>query len=66
MPLVHGENVVHAAEDLSDLVELCEHYVRDDEARERVAANAREFFDRYLDRRQLAGWYLRSALERLA
>jgi hypothetical protein len=66
MPLVSGEHVVHAKEDLSDLVELCERYVEDDEARERVAANARDYFDRYLDSRQLASWYLRSALDRLA
>ena len=65
VPLVSGEHVVHAAEDLSDLVELCERYVEDDESRERVAVNAREYFDRYIDRRQLAGWYLRTALDRL-
>ena len=38
----------------------------DDEAREAVAANARDYFDRFLDRRQLGGWYLRNALDRLA
>jgi Glycosyl transferases group 1 len=66
VPLVSGEHVVHAREDLTDLVELCERYVEDEQARERVATNARAYFDRYLDRRQLASWYLRSVLDRLA
>jgi hypothetical protein len=64
VPLVSGEHVVHAADDLSDLLDLCERYVEDDETRERIATNARSYFDRYLDRRQLAGWYLRNALDR--
>ena len=66
VPLVHGEHVVHGEEDMSDLVDLCERYVQDDEARERIAANARMYFDRYLHPRQLGCWYLQNALGALA
>jgi Glycosyl transferases group 1 len=58
VPLVDGESIAYAAEDLSDLVDLCERYVRDDAAREAMAGAARDFFDRYLHRDQLAGYYL--------
>jgi hypothetical protein len=65
VPLVDREHIVYASEDLSDLVDLCERYVEDDEERERIARNAGDFFDRNLDRGQIAGYYLRTALDRL-
>jgi hypothetical protein len=58
VPLVDGEHVAYAADDLSDLVDVCERYVRDAPARERMAAAARKYFDRYLHRDQLAAYYL--------
>jgi Glycosyl transferases group 1 len=66
VPLVDREHVVHTAPDLSDLVDLCAWYLEHDDEREALALRAREFYDRYLDERQLAGWYLHSIVERLA
>ena len=56
--LVDGVHVVHCAPDLSDLGAICAELVRDDAERERIARNARDFFDRYLHRRRLAAYYL--------
>jgi hypothetical protein len=64
VPLVEGEHVVYVERDLGGLVEICERYARDAGQRERLARNAREYFDRYLHRDQLAGYYL-DALARL-
>ncbi len=65
-PLVDREHVVYAKDDLSDLVPLCEHYLRHPDERERIARNARDYFDRHLHRRQLAGFYLHECLRRAA
>jgi hypothetical protein len=65
VPLVDGEHVAYAADDLSDLVEVCERYVRDAPARERMAAAARDHFDRYLHRDQLAAYYVHVLATRL-
>jgi hypothetical protein len=65
VPLTHGENVVYCADDLSDLVPLCEYYVEHDEERERIAKAAREHFDRYLERTQWAAYYLATAGARI-
>jgi hypothetical protein len=56
--LIDGVHVVYCAPDLSDLGDVCAELVRDDETREAIARNAREFFDRYLHRRQTASRYL--------
>lgn len=56
--LIDGEHIVYCASDLADLGEMCSQLVRDDQERERIARNAREFFDRYLHRRQLATYYI--------
>jgi hypothetical protein len=58
IPLVDREHMVFCAEDLSDLIPLCRYYLSDDPARERIARNAREYFDRFLHREQLARYYL--------
>jgi hypothetical protein len=63
IPLVDGEHVVHCKNDLSDLVPLCRHYLENTEERLRIARNAREYFDRYLHRDQLAGYYLHTFLK---
>ena len=57
--LVDGEHIVYCASDLSDLADVCAELVRDDEERERIARNAREFFDRNLHRDQLGAYYVR-------
>jgi hypothetical protein len=55
---VDGVHVVYCAPDISDLGDVCAQLIRDDEQREAIARNARDFFDRYLDKRQLADRYL--------
>jgi glycosyltransferase involved in cell wall biosynthesis len=59
------EHIVYCQDDLSDLADLCMHYVENDQAREAVAANAARFFDEHLQPAQLAGHYLRVFSERL-
>lgn len=58
VPLVDGEHLAYCAPDLSDLGDVCARLVRDERQRETMARNARDFFDRYLHRRQLAAYYL--------
>lgn len=66
VPLVDREHIVFIKDDLSDLVELCEYYVANDAERERIARNARAYFDAYLHKDQLAGYYLTTVLRRLS
>lgn len=62
VPLEDRKHIVFAREDLSDLVELCQHYLTHDAEREAIVRQSREFFDRYLHRDQLAGYYLSQSL----
>jgi hypothetical protein len=66
VPLVDGEHLIYAQPDLSDLAPLCANLISDASERERLAANARDYFDRYLTPRQLGAYYVRSLLEALA
>ncbi len=66
MELRDGEEIVYTKADLSDLVQRCEQYLGDDSKRERIAANARAYFDRCLDRNQLGAYYLNTMLSALA
>jgi Glycosyl transferases group 1 len=61
-----GEEIVYTKPDLSDLLDRCEQYLSDDGERERIAVNARAYFDRCLDRNQLAAYYLSTMLSALA
>lgn len=45
-------------DDLSDLGDVCARLVRDTGEQERLARGARDYFDRYLHRRQLGAYYL--------
>src|SRR5262249_11473417 len=56
--LVDGVHVVYCADDLSDLGDVSAQLARDEETREAIARNARDFFDRYPHRRQLAQRYV--------
>lgn len=58
VPLVDREHVVYCADDLSDLVPLCRELIEDDETRDRIGRNARDYFDQYLHRDQLGSYYL--------
>ena len=62
VPLVAGEHLVLVQEDMSDLVDVCAFYVDHDDARERIARQARDLFDRYLHREQIAAYYLHTCL----
>lgn len=57
--LVDGEHIVYCARDLSDLGDVCARLVGDDDERERIARNARDFFDRNLHRDRLGAYYVR-------
>jgi hypothetical protein len=57
-PLVDGKHVVFCKDDLSDLVPICRRLLADDEERNRIANNARDYFDKYIHRDQLARYYL--------
>jgi len=63
--LVGGEHIAWCKDDLSDLIEVCAHYVEDDEARTVMENNAARFFDRNLYYRSLAAHYLVIAAEQL-
>lgn len=65
VPLETGKQIVHTRDDLSDLVDLCQYYVENDEERKRIIAASRDYFDRYLHRDQLAAYYLHTCLQRM-
>lgn len=65
VPLIDRKHIVYVKEDFSDLVELCEYYLENDDEREEIARNAREFFDLYLHKDHLVKYYLKTCLERL-
>jgi len=58
VPPVDGEQIAYCEPDLSDLGDICAELVKDDARRERIARNARQYFDKYLHRRQLGSYYL--------
>lgn len=65
-PLVDREHIVYAKDDFSDLVELCNFYLENEEAREEMCHRSRLFFEQYLHKDNLTAYYLRSILDRLA
>jgi hypothetical protein len=65
VPLVDRKHVVYVKRDLSDLVDLCDHYLNNPVERRELAENARRYFDKYLHRDQLAAYHLHSILARL-
>jgi hypothetical protein len=64
-PLVDREHIVYMKDDLSDLISLCNFYLKNDEERERISRNSRGFFDKYLHREQLAAYYLYKFFEKI-
>jgi hypothetical protein len=66
VPLVDGEHVTYTDPSLANLVEVTAELVADESRRERLASNARDFFDRFLDARQLTAYYLAKSLEACA
>jgi len=64
-PLIDGTHIIYTRPDLSDLIDLCEHYVADDAAREAVMMASRDYYRRHLHWRSLSDYYLRTMLDRL-
>ena len=65
-PLIDRIHVAWTRDDQSDLVDLCEYYVKNENAREQMASEARLFFDRYLHAESLAAYYLHVCVSRLS
>lgn len=65
VPLVDRQHIVYAKPDMSDLVDLCEHYANNAPAREAVMQKAREYYRQHLYWRSLSNYYLRTMLDRL-
>jgi glycosyltransferase involved in cell wall biosynthesis len=58
-----GENVVHCADDLHDLPDLCVRYSRSLEDRSRIGQAAAAYFDRHLHPARVANMYLEKVRE---
>ena len=65
IPLIDGQHVVYTKPDMSDLVDLCEHYTQDSAARESIMSHARDYYRQHLYWRSLSDYYLRTMLDRL-
>ncbi len=65
VPLEEGRHVTYVPDDLRGLVDVCAALVADETTRERRCRETSDFFDRYLHRDQLAGYYLRTMLDTL-
>lgn len=65
VPLENSRHIVYCKEDFSDLIELCEFYLKNDKKREAVCTESRKFFDENLHASNLANYYLRNCLDRL-
>jgi len=63
VPLVPQQHIAYVSDDLSDLLDVCEYYLKNEDERELLAQNSREYFDRYLRPEQLAAYYLRKCLD---
>jgi hypothetical protein len=66
VPLTEGMHYVAVKDDLSDLVDVCRYYLSREAERAEIARSGRDFFDRYLHCDQLAAYYLRTMMDRLA
>lgn len=66
VPLIDREHIVYTKPDMSDLVDLCEHYANDSPAREAIMQRSREYYLRHLYWRSLSNYYLRMMLDRLS
>jgi hypothetical protein len=64
VPLIDRQHIVYTRPDMSDLVDLCEHYAHDAPAREAIAHAARSYYRANLYWRSLADYYLRMMLDR--
>ncbi len=63
VPLVDGEHLAYTRADGRDLVDVCASLLEDESARNGLIRRSREYFDRYLEPRQLGAYYIATALE---
>lgn len=61
-PLEDGVHIKYCKCDLSDLVELCEYYLKNDSERLKLVNNSRLYFDTYLRKDKLVQYYLNNIL----
>ncbi|MBA3844042.1 MAG: hypothetical protein H0X39_15755 [Actinobacteria bacterium] len=66
VPLEPGVHLTATRADLSNLVDAAAALLEDEDRRAAQQAAAADFFDRYLERRQLAAYYLHEILARIA
>lgn len=64
VPLRNGIHLTYVEHDLANLVDVCDELLNDPARRSRLAAA--DFFDRYLESRQLAAYYLSEILTRIS
>ena len=64
VPLVDRKHVAYTSPDGRDVVDLCSYYLEHDEERLAMMRNALDYFDRFVDYRQLGSYYLSTILER--
>jgi len=65
VPLIPNIHYVAVSKDLSDLRDACTYYLANAEEREQIAMNGRSLFDTSLHCDHLAGYYIKTILERL-
>jgi len=63
VPLEDGKHIAYTREDFSDLIELCEFYLHNDEKREAMCTASRKYFEENLHNANLANYYLRTLLD---
>ncbi len=63
--LIDRTHIVYTRPDMSDLIDLCEYYVKDDIAREAIVTASRDYYRRHLYWRSLSDYYLRTMRDRL-
>ncbi len=66
VPLLDRQHIIYTKPDMSDLVDLCEHYTHDHDAREAIASQARQYYRKHLYWRSLSTYYLRTMLDQLS
>lgn len=65
VPLVDKKQMAFCKDDFSDLVDLCKFYLENEEEREKMCIESREYFEKYLHKDNLANYYLRTCIDKL-
>jgi hypothetical protein len=66
VPLIDGTHIAYCSSTLSDLIDKCQYYLEHEDKRLELRDNAREYFDRFLHRDQLAAYYLGECFSRIS